>query len=217
MNVNDCYLLVQYLANKAQAGYIKPSQFNLAINQGSNSYLDFLIGGIKERKTGVELWINRKMRNTLSALIAPASTISVDVSGLATYPTGYVIIDAMYTTSMDRVRFVQQNSLYSYLKSTIDPIATNPVYLIEATGFRLYPNNIGNVKISFIKTPPVIAWGFTLDSNSRPVYNAGTSTDPFWDDIEIMEVIGRALRIIGVNLQSQVLNQYAEELKQTGQ
>lgn len=217
MSVDDVYKLVQYIANKSQAGYISPAQFNLVINQGSNSYLDFLLGEIKDHKVNVELWTNRKMRNILAPLIDPPATLTVDGTGLSPKPTGYLLIDAMYTTSMDRVRFVQQNALYSYLKSQIDPIATNPIYLIEGDGFKFYPITIGNALISFVKNPAVIKWNFTVDPNGRPVYTATGSTDPFWDNTSILEVIGRTLRMVGVNLQSTVVQQYSSEIKSVGQ
>lgn len=211
------YKTLQFIVNKAQGGYLKPSDANLVMRQGSESFLDFLLGEIREKRTNVELWMNRKMRNSLAALIDPPSALTIDITGVALFPTNYVLIDAMFDANMNRIRFVQQNALYSYLNSVIDPIATNPVYVINSSGFQFYPITLGTAKISFVKAPPVINWAFTLDGNGRPVYNAGASTDPIWDDTDMMQVIVRSLKMVGINLQSGMIEQYANEVKENGQ
>ena len=60
-------------------------------------------------------------------------------------------------------------------------------------------------------------WGYTLDVNGVPVYDPASSTQPVWGDATILEIIVRALRIIGVNLQYNDVNAYANEIKQVGQ
>jgi hypothetical protein len=82
---------------------------------------------------------------------------------------------------------------------------------------QFYPENIGSAKMSYVRTPPSIVWGYTLDSNGIPVWNPATSQNPVWSDGVMMEIIARALRLIGVNLQSSVISQYANEVKQLGQ
>jgi hypothetical protein len=60
-------------------------------------------------------------------------------------------------------------------------------------------------------------WGYNLDSNGIPVYNPATSQQPVWPDFDMMNIITRALQIIGVALQSGVVMQYAQEVKTIGQ
>lgn len=217
MTVDLAYRTLQFCVNKAQGGYLKPSDANLVLNQGSNSFLDFLLGEIKERKSIVELWMNRKMRNSLSVLIDPPTTLTISGLGNSPFPADYVLIDAMYTTSMNRVRFAQQNALYSYINSVIDPVATNPIYLIESDGFKFYPITLGSAKLSYVKKPPVIVWGYNPDGNGRPIYDSGTSTDPIWSDTDMYSVISRALGMVGINLQAGMVEQYANDIKNNGQ
>ncbi len=116
-----------------------------------------------------------------------------------------------------RVRYAEQNKLDAYYNSVIDPIATNPIYLIEDTGFQFYPSSVYQAKLSYVKDAPAIVWAYTEDGNSRPIYNSATSINPVWDDTACMDIIGRCLRMIGVNLQDISVSQYAEELKNQGQ
>jgi hypothetical protein len=71
--------------------------------------------------------------------------------------------------------------------------------------------------MSYVKTPPTIYWGYVLDSNGRRVYSAAHSTDPVWDDVSILEIIVRALQLVGLNLQMNQVIAYSNEIKNTGQ
>jgi len=116
-----------------------------------------------------------------------------------------------------KVKFIQQDRLDDYLHSSIDPITTNPVYLINHEGFLFFPNDIGAAKMSYVRTPPAMRWAYVLDGRNRPVYDPLNSVDPVWSDIDILDIIVRALNIIGVNLQLGVVLQYSKEIKNAGQ
>ena len=235
MDVNQVYQLVNYIANKNQQGYITPSQFNLIINQAQNSYTSFLLGSFQQYAPGrpmarVELGNNSIVRQRLAPIIK-ATTLTVDNNGFSPYPSDYVQTDAIRTpTTLQRVRFVQQDSLYSYYNSVIDPVASNPIYLLEDTGFRFYPKNLGSASLSYVSDPVDIVWAYTLDGNGRPVYvppgtnplPPGTtpstgSVNPVWHVTSILEIVTRALAMVGVNLQAAAISQYAQEIKANGQ
>lgn len=227
MTVDTMYRLIQYAANKNQSGYIDPADFNLIINQGQLLYLDFLIGPPEQYQPGrpipkVSLSLTEEVREILTAFIGPLSQLTIDNTGLAIYPADFQRVDSMLTTALDRIRYVHQDFLWSNLKSKIDPVISNPIYLIENGGFRFYPNvsyngvALASSLLSYIKTPRTIFWDFTLVAG-LPVYKPGTSVDPLWYDVDCFEVIARALRIVGVNLQSNVISQYAEEVKNQAQ
>jgi hypothetical protein len=122
----------------------------------------------------------------------------------------------MWTGIYGKIKFVQQDYLSNYLNSRITPVATNPVYLIEREGFRFYPNDITQARVSYIRQPNTIVFGYTLDGDGLPVYNPATSVDPEWQELDLLEIISRALRMIGVNLQSGLISQYANEITKTG-
>lgn len=115
------------------------------------------------------------------------------------------------------IRYASQDSVISYINSRIDPIATNPIYEIEDNGFRFYPSGIGRARLSYVRKPPRIYWAYTLDGNGLPIQDLANSEDPIWYDIDCMDIIARALRIISVNLQDVNVAQYANELKMNGQ
>ena len=220
MNVNDMYRICQFAVNKAQNGYLTPSEFNLTINQAQVSYPDYLLGEFQQYQYGrpqarINYSQNENIRQRLSPLITSA-TLTINGSGEAAYPADYVQADTIITTAFNRVRFAQQDTLYSYYNSQIDPIATNPIYLLEPAGFQFYPVTLGSAILTYIKDAPEIVWAYTTVSG-RPVYSSGTSVQPVWDNVDLLEIIARALKLIGLNLQDGQVQQYANQVTQTGQ
>ena len=222
MNVNDMYRICQFAINKAQNGYLTPSEFNLIINQAQVSYQDYLLGEFQQYQYGraqarINYSENENIRQRLSPLITETTLTINGTSGEASYPNDYVQADAIITTAFKRVRFVQQDSLYSYYNSEIDPVATNPIYLIEPAGFQFYPKTLGSAILTYVKEAPSIVWAYTTVSG-RPVYNPPpASTNPIWADVDLLEIIARALKLVGVNLQAGQVEQYANQVTQQGQ
>jgi hypothetical protein len=205
-----------------QQGYISPADFNLTINQAQKSYASYLLGNFQQYQPGrpqarVEFGQNTVIRQRLTPIIY-GYNLTVDNTGFSPYPGDFLQQDAMWSYyGYNRIREVQQQYFYSIYNSVIDRIPSWPVYMIEYDGFRFFPNNTGQAKLSYVRNPPDMVWGYTLNGNGIPVYNPASSTQPVWDDASILEIIVRALRIIGVNLQYNDVNAYANEIKQIGQ
>jgi hypothetical protein len=221
MNVNDMYRICQFAVNKAQNGYLTPSEFNLIINQAQVSYQDYLLGEFQQYQYGrpqarINYSQNENIRQRLSPLITQATLTINGTSGEAPYPADYVQADAITTTTLKRVRYVQQDALYSYYNSEIDPIETNPIYLLEPTGFQFYPITLGIAILTYVKDAPQIVWAYNLVSG-RPVYDSGASVQPVWDNVDLLEIIARGLKLIGLNLQDGQVQQYANQVTQQGQ
>ena len=224
MNVNEVYKIVLYACSKnLQNGYISPDDFNQVINQAQREYLDYLIGEYQKYQVGrpiavVENSNKEKIRNSIAPLIYNTILSPNTTTGIAPYPSDYEISDTMWTLyGYYNIRFIGQPRLSSFYNSFIDPIATNPVYLLEHEGFRFFPPDIGGAKLGYIRTPPSIVWGYNLDSNGIPTWNPATSQNPVWSDTDMMNIIVRALQIIGVNLDSNSVSQFAAQIKNLGQ
>lgn len=221
-SIDDVYKIVNFAANKAQQGYLPPSKFNLIINQGQKSYSAFLLGSFSSYTPGrpvskVELGNNSVVRTRLAPTIY-SYNLNVDPNGFSRYPGDYLQTDAMWSIyGFKRIRYAAQEKFYSIYGSKIDPIENNPIYLIEDVGFRFYPQSLGNARLSYVRNPPDMIWGYVDDVNGRPVYSASSSTQPVWDDASILEIIVRALALVGVNLQLGAVSQYAEQIKTQGQ
>lgn len=211
------------MAKNLQDGYVSPDDFNTAINTAQRSYLDYLLGEYQKYQPQrpiaiVEFGQNERIRQSLSPLIYGAVLSPNTITGIAPFPSDYEYNDAMWSLyGFYNIRFIQQDRLQSYYRDPIDPIQTNPVYLVNNYGFQFYPENIGSARMSYVRTPPSIFWGYSLDSNGLPVYDASISQNPIWAETDMLNIIVRALSIIGVNLQFPLVMQYSNEIKGGGQ
>jgi len=223
MTIDDVYQIMLFAIRKNQNGNLSPSSFNLVINQGQTSYLDYLLGEFQKYTPGrpyaaVEFGQNQDIRQRLTPFIPPPVSLSIDGTGLAAYPSDFVNADAMYYSIYNRrVKFIQQDRKDSHLNSYIDPINSNPVYLIQSNGFQFYPVTLGSASLSYIQKPDNLFWNYSTDIYGRAIYNPSGSVQPKWFDLDMLEIIVRALAIVGVNLQLNVVEQYSQIIKTGGQ
>lgn len=227
MNSNVCYQIMQFAVGKnIQQGYLSPQDFYTSINTAQQQYLDYLLGEyqryqIKRPIAVVEFGQNERIRDSISPLIYNVILPINSTTGIASRPSDYEYMDAMWGVYGNyNIRFTQQDRLDSYIHSDIDPVASNPVYLIRHEGFQFFPDRPygeNQAKMSYIRTPPSIVWGYNLDSNGIPAWNPATSQDPVWSDSDMYQIIVRALLLVGVNLNYSQVMGYADQVKQGGQ
>lgn len=224
MDVNTAYKIWLLAIDKnLQQGYGSPDDFNLTIRQGQRSYADYLKGEyqryqIQRPIAVVEFGQNQMIRQSLAPLIYGVVLNPNLTTGIAPFPSDHEYVDAMWDTyGLYNIRFIQQDRQDSYIHSSIDPVVSNPVYLINHEGFKFFPANIDHATLSYVRTPPPITWGYTEDANGIPVYNPVTSQQPVWGDTDMLQIIVRALALMGVNLQFNTVLAYAQQIKEGGQ
>ena len=221
--VNDLRTLMLYILDKnGQQGYFSPDEFDRTMNQGQASYVAYLLGSFQSYTPGrpvarVELGQNSVVRQRLQPTIYNYN-LSIDSTGFSPYPSDYIQTDSMWSIyGFKRVRNIQQNYLASVYNSVIDPYATNPFYLIEDINFRFYPQSFGAARLSYVRNPPKIHWGYTVDVNGLEIYDPATSIQPIWDEVALWEIMARALLMCGVSLMSKDVQAYANQIIKTGQ
>lgn len=225
MTSDLAYRIIQYAAAKNTAqGYISPDDFNsVLMPTAQQEYLDYLLGEYQQYSANrpvavVQVGDGERIRNSIAPLIYNTILTPNTTTGIAAFPSDYEATDAMWAIyGFYNIRFTNQPRLASFWQSQIDPIASNPVYLLKHEGFQFYPESIGLAKLSYVRTPPSIFWGYTLDANGIPVYNPATSQHPVWSDTDMLNILARAMRLIGVNLDMATLSGYANEVKMGGQ
>lgn len=223
MTVNEVYEIVLYAIRKnGGQGDLSPDEFNLLAPQAERSFLDYLLGEFQQYQIGrptprVQYGNNAETRQRLIPIIYKYN-LPIDSTGFSPYPGNYEQADAMWSLyGFNRIRYAQQDQLWSYYNSRIEPYRRFPFYLIEDLGFRVFPNEIGTTTLSYVRTPNFMHWGYTIDGNGLPEYDPTTSQNSEFYDVDMLEIIARILRLTGVNLELNVVSQYATEIKQTGQ
>lgn len=224
MSVNDMFEIILFAVRKnGGSGDISPQEFNLIIGQAQSSFSDYLLGQFQQYQPmrpvpTVQYSENENTRQALTPIIYGYTLTINSSTGISPYPGDYQRTDAMWKADgHTNIRFVQQQHLQSYYNSRIDPYLSNPFYLIKDIGFDFFPASLGTAKLSYVRKPPAIVWGYSIDVNGLPVYNASISINPVWADVDCLEIIVRALALIGINLQMPQVSQYAEQIKKGGQ
>ena len=222
MNVNQVYELMQTIvAKNIQDGYLSPDNFYNYINQSQRGYLDYLKGEYQKYQlqrpiAPVSFGQNEMIRQSLAPLIY--GRILNPTAGIAPFPNDFEYTDAMWGVyGHYNIRFVQQDRLDSYIHSDIDPIEENPVFVLQEEGFHFFPEDITATRMSYIRTPPSIVWGYVYDSNGIPVWNPATSQDPIWAESDIFQIVSRALAMFGVQVSAPMISQFANDITKGGQ
>lgn len=222
MDVNQMYNIVLLATGKnREQGYVSSDDFNTYISLGMRSYIAYLIGDFQTYQPGRPISkINFGQNSTVRQRLAPtikSTSLTIASDGTAQYPPDYLQYDAITTSANKKIKFIQQSQIPSVLNSLLRPIASYPIFMIKNAGFQFYPLSLGSANLSYISNPVNIKWGFTLDVNNRKVYDPTTSVQPIFDDLVVLEIIVRALSLIGVNLTLPMVTQYASDIKINGQ
>jgi hypothetical protein len=222
MTVDQAYALIKYIANKNQSGAPSPSEVGRILTSACRSYQAFLLGQEEQFSPGrpvprVGLGMGETLRMSLQPLLVPPTALTI-TSGVAELPEDCAAIDAVYKSDgYTKIRYAEPDRLQGYVESVIDPIGENPCYVLNASGLTFYPTDLSAAKIAYVRVHPEVVWAYTADANGRPTYTATGSAHPLFGDTDMLQVIARALRMIGVSLQNASVAQYAQEIKGAGQ
>jgi hypothetical protein len=226
VNINECYEIVKLAcAKNTSQGYISPDDFNLNINLAQGGFVSFLIGQYQQYQAKrpipvVAFGETERIRTSVAPLIYETIIPVNGITGIGAFPYGFLQVDAMWGQyGYYNIRFTEQDRLGSNIRSVIDtPTTQNAVYLIRHEGFQFFPESIGNVRCSYVSNPPSMRWGYVNNPvTGVPEYNAATSSQPVWDDMDIMEILVRTMDLFGVNLQLNAVREYANQIKKGGQ
>lgn len=221
MNINEVYKLVSYLVDKYQGTYLSPDDFNMVVNMAQNQYLSFLTDDTgtmgRNPKNPVGMSTSAIVADTLSGFLTE-STVAV-ASQLAAKPADLYKTVAIRTTDDNyAVRFVASDRVASYIDNAIDaPTTTEPIYYELGSNYKVYPNTVTSIKVSYIKTPQTLKWAYTGGlvydaANSVPANNAALE----WGDVDVYEIVYRAIGIIGINLKDGDLMRASQLVKNDG-
>lgn len=221
MTVDQVYSILRFIVRKNQLGSLSPTDFQYAFNTAQRNYYDFLVGRIEQYRYGSSVpRVGLSMTdNVVSRLMPFSSSATVTIaSGLATKPTGFNKLLAMYTTNSYRVYRIEEDMFAERIQDSIDPIdEANAFFVEQNTNWRVYPTTLTSLLVKYLTVPTDVVWNYSLDVNGRPVYNPTGSVDPLWYNNDIDELIARAAKIIGVSFKEPTLSQFGQGVINTGE
>ena len=169
-NVNDVFIRLKYLANKAGfTGYISGDDFVRLFNANQIIYFNKEYGNQNEYQFG-----NPKPRiaypntirtsTSLSVFTAPPATITIPGTGLFPKPNGVFYVNSIQTTTGDTIERVEINELPERLASRYQPpTAAIPIYVEYNTSYKFFPITLGSALLTTLIAPSDVVWNFTLN------------------------------------------------------
>lgn len=246
MNVNKFRNFVLYLARKAQSGSNPtPSQFNISMERAYISFVMGRYGNPQEYQIGQPIpriaWqMTQKISDDLRFLLTKKQ-FAINTDGQLTVPDGttkdintQIAPKYLHASSLRFNHVISKNGRFvskevdidilrdseigGVLSSSInDPTTRYPVCAFYDTYIQFYPKTLQKVIFTYLRTPTVPNWGYTLDSNNRPVYAVtggvnGDSVDIEAPDDCQNEIAMRTLEFLGISIREPMVIQYANQM-----
>lgn len=220
MSIDDCYILLQTILNKQQNGNITPAQFNNMAPIAQISIINQELGNEQEYAPGQPIprygfGINQKSMENLRDIIQVPQSISF-TAGIGTYPT-----DSLYLFNLNIsgkiARPCEEDEGLILSQSQIKaPTTSFPWYYCVGNNIYILPSSIASGTISYVRTPAVPHWNYTV-VNNKPVYNPSGSQDFEVGPLLHLKICQRMLQYFGLNLDLTQVTQFAMVAEQQGQ
>ena len=206
--------------------YFEDYTQQLRVPQNTSEYserlkeLDNKISIFKTEATGIQLTYTAPVGATPGFFQGPTFTSSVMPPGQSPQTSIYKIGTVYYCPTVGHdieCQRIQKNDFLQINKSPLTrPTESFPQYLWEQERVIIYPQTIterNNVKISYIRRPLDVIWGYT-QSNNAYIYNASTSVWPELDATEQVSFILKILMYMGIIVNDPLIIQAAAQESQ---
>jgi hypothetical protein len=221
LSADTAYRILLYCCNQYQGGEPTPEEYKLIMQFAQAGYQSFLLGNFEQYQYGrpisrVSLGQNQHVYESLSPFIKD-TTLTIAGSTAALPDDWVATVNVGANTGFQDYRFVPRDSWNNWATSVIDPVADNPIFTINMDGYKFLPATLQAAVLTYVQTPPDTIWAYTEDEDGLPVYDAANSVGLKWSMKDATEVIARALKLVGVNLQAGAVMQLSNDLIKAGQ
>ena len=221
MTINELYQWVQFMANKEQRGFIKPSEFNLLAGRAQldiiqDRYGKYTLSG--NPATGGYSQTHSAMDDIRTVVERTDLSFSSANNGAWSYPS-----DMLYFLKLEyegnSVEILTQDQLRSRLNSALlSPTSQSPVAAMIDDGFEIFTSSdfeisTGNVECTYIKNPNTNSapnWTFTVVNGMTVFESTSQTQNLLLPEHTHNEIAQRMLSYIGINLRETAVSQYGD-------
>lgn len=227
--------VVNVLANKSQDGAITISQYNQAQYAASLQLWEQYVGELQDFRPGssvstVAYAKTNKIESDINPFRIPFVSISSNTSGvidLASLPNiGYVTdlyrvdTEASPEGVIPCTRVNEQRVANQISSRVAPPTIDHPFYFVNNTTIQVFPKEVLDFKITYVKRPDNKVLKYTLSGSGRPIITpvgTGGSDSQYleWNQQNFNDLAVLILAFLGVNLKDSELIQFSQ-LKQQG-
>jgi hypothetical protein len=186
VNINTVYDAVLVITNKDNRGYITPEEFNsLAIQSQEAIFASYFLREMTYEMQG-------SGSNVQSDFSNPTLTIAQKISAfykeetltksdkIFTYPVDFYKLGIVSVNNIGADYSSHGNIKYINKSPLTYPVLTQPVYTLEKTGVRVYPDTITTgVAIDYLSKPIKPKWGYIMPTAAQIA--SGVPNKPIYD------------------------------------
>ena len=224
MTINELYKFVQYVSNKEQRGFIKPSEFDMLAKRAQLDLIKDRVGRSSSASKDEGYKVTSSLYDEINPLIMHVANASYS-SNKWSLPADYLyFLDASLGENGEEnhfpVEIVGHGELMSRLQSRlVGPTIENPIGIMVNNGIKVWTLNANNqvveatgtfysLNLSYIRVPANPNWSY-ITVNDIEVYEGASSTELELTESTHMEVAHRILTYVGVNLREAEMVQYS--------
>lgn len=207
-NLNEIYDFMVFIVRKERGVFVTIPEFE---NTLDNAQMEAVADWFELYGT------TQKIHDAIRKLRSQVQFTSTS-DGQVNFASDYLhMIGGAYTvtgSTINSIRFVNEDELALALKSQLRPISTSaPIAKDTATGFQIYPQTTQTGFYNYLKRPAKPVYGYTLVGRTI-TYNPLTSTQLEFTDIYINNIISIALKFWGINMAEQDIQAFAQNQTQ---
>jgi hypothetical protein len=211
-NIAAIHEFIRFLVKKHRNGFLSPEEIDDAVNWASLDLFNSLYGMTETYQQGrpvppTAYGMTQKVLDDLQVFITDPTALTL-TAGVAPLPADYCHWSKIETTN-DGDNFRRNRKIAA-------PSTKSPVCRIFNNKIEFLPTNLLAVDLTYLKYPVKAEWAYTI-VNNRPVYDDGNSVAIEWGEDNHQEIIARALKYLGLNLEDTAVYQYADIKTKTGQ
>lgn len=226
VTVEDIRQQVFYLLNKHQSGNtLNGAEFNQALKFANLSFFKRRYGLPESYRPGMPLpAISYEVTQLIIDGLSPFKVtrggrdypvITVDKNGWAALPPDYIHASSI-TYNVTPVEILRDSQFQDRLNNSITfPSKKDPICSIHAGYIQFQPTDLGSVNMVYLRLPVTPVWGYTI-TNDEEVYNAATSVQPEWNDVDMGDFVNIIVEYASNNLKDAFTKQAADSKIQNG-
>ena len=180
---------------------------NWTVAQSQGSLIKIFLDGVEQTAAQASVAVTTNIV-TFLATPAPGANVLVQL-----FPSTFYRLGTVIHKDAKMVQMVERNELYLIQKSPLTAATiSNPIFLYEEERLQVFPPTIvSDIKISYIKKPDQIKWGFTTGGLGQYIYDPTASINFELHPSEQVDVITGILLYSGVIIQDPTIIQVASQ------
>lgn len=204
-SLNDLYNLYQYILRKQRGVYQSPSEFTSNLNMGQqDAYQEYF-----------SLYGKDQIIHDALKPFKVYSQFTSNAQGMVTFPSNYKHLCSqpftLYGSTVNYISFLTEDKYAKAIDNQARPVTNEyPIGFESSVGFSIYPQTTQIGAYWYLREPATPVYGYT-QSGRTITYDSATSTQLEWDDLYLNNILAKALKYAGVNMDEKGIYEFANQ------